>query len=57
MRLRRPSNSRAEKKFLPLGMGAGAWGASVEERASANFSQHENTKQNLRYSMAAAECG
>lgn len=40
----------------PLGIGAGAWGVSVEETEFANFSQHENTKQNLRYSIAVMVC-
>lgn len=38
---------------LPLGMGAGAWAFSVEKTEKAIFSQHENTKQNFRYSIVA----
>lgn len=38
---------------LPLGMGAGAWAVSVEKREKATFRQHENTKQNFKYSIVA----
>lgn len=38
---------------LPLEMGAGAWAVSVEKTEKAIFRQHENTKQNFRYSIVA----
>ncbi len=50
-------------RCLPLGIGAGAWGVLVERTEFANFIQHENNKQNLRYSIAVVvrvprtECG
>lgn len=42
----------SEPPSLPLGISAGVWGASVEETELANFIQQENTKQNVRYSIA-----
>lgn len=40
-------------RCLPLGMGAGTWAVSVEKTEKAIFRQHENTKQNFRYSIVA----
>lgn len=53
---RQQQKKREEKSLdlcLPLGMGAGAWAVSVEKTEKAIFRQHENTKQNFRYSIVA----
>lgn len=51
-----PEHVDVEKSLdlcLPLGMGAGVWAVSVEKTEKAILSQHENTKQNFKYSIAA----
>lgn len=46
------SEQRVMKSFLPAGIGAGE--DSVGYTQLANLNQNENTKQNLRYSMAVS---